>query len=64
MEKSKRTIYNQNWEEKNRKYSSYLKSRSSCKSFIRNHATMEDLESIEQLISERKKILSDEGENS
>ncbi|MCB2308875.1 hypothetical protein LGL08_20680 [Clostridium estertheticum] len=61
--KSKRTEYNQAWESKNRKYASYLKSRSSCKSFIRNHATTEDLEAIEQMIRERKIVLIDEDEN-
>jgi len=46
-----------NWDDKNREHSSYLKSRSSAKSFIRNKATLEDLEEIEKLISERKEKL-------
>jgi hypothetical protein len=43
-----------NWDDKNREHSSYLKSRSSAKSFIRNKATLEDLEELEKLIEERK----------
>ncbi|MBU3093716.1 hypothetical protein KPL35_16810 [Clostridium sp. CF011] len=62
--KSKRTEYNQAWESKNRKYASYLKSMSSCKSFIRNHATIEDMEAIKQMIKERKNVLANEGESS
>lgn len=46
-----------NWDDKNREHSSYLKSRSSAKSFIRNKATLEDLEEIEKLITERRKSL-------
>ena len=56
--RSKRTVYNQTWESKNKEYSSYLKSRSSAKSWIRNKATFEDLELILQWIEERKNILS------
>ena len=46
-----------NWDAKNREYSSYLKSRSSARSFIRNKSTLEDLEELEQLIAERRKKL-------
>ena len=35
-ELKKQTISNKKWEEKNKEYSSYLKSRSSAKSFIKN----------------------------
>lgn len=51
------TKANKNWSEKNKEYSSYLKSRSSARSFIRNKATEEDLKELEQLIEERKKQL-------
>ena len=54
MEKSKQTVANQKWEQKNREHSSYLKSRSSARSFIRNKATQEDLEELKQLIKERE----------
>jgi len=57
MEKSKQTIANEKWEKKNREYASYLKSRSSARSFIRNKATLEDLEEIEELISARREHL-------
>ena len=51
------TKANKNWAEKNREYSSYLRSRSSAKSFIRNKATSEDLEDLEKLIEERREQL-------
>ena len=47
-----------NWESKNKEYSSYLKSRSSARSFIRNKATLEDLEELEELISTRRRDLN------
>lgn len=59
-EKSKQTIANQNWEKKNREYASYLKSRSSARSFIRNKATTEDLEELQKLIEERRELLKQE----
>ncbi|MGJ0908833.1 hypothetical protein [Clostridium botulinum] len=59
-EKSKQTIANQNWEKKNREYASYLKSRSSARSFIRNKATAEDLEELKGLIREREDFLKKE----
>lgn len=62
MEKSKQTIANQNWEKKNREYASYLKSRSSSRSFIRNKASVEDLEELQKLIEERKELLKQEGD--
>lgn len=55
--KSKQTIANQKWEKKNREYASYLKSRSSAKSFIRNKATLDDLKELLKLIDERKNTL-------
>jgi hypothetical protein len=48
---------NKKWNEKNRESASYLRSRSSARSFIRNKATLEDLKELEQLIEERKKQL-------
>lgn len=57
-EKAKQTIANQKWEKNNREYASYLKSRSSARSFIRNKATIEDLEELEQLIATRRKELT------
>ncbi|WP_346888353.1 hypothetical protein [Clostridium sp. UBA1056] len=51
------TKANKKWAENNKEYSSYLKSRSSAKSFIRNKATLEDLEEIEKLTAERRELL-------
>ncbi|ACA45828.1 hypothetical protein FDC22_05950 [Clostridium botulinum] len=60
MGKSKQTIANQNWEKKNREYASYLKSRSSARSFIRNKATAEDIEEFRDLLKERENLLKQE----
>lgn len=48
---------NQNWIENNRERSNYMRSKSSAKSFIRNKATLEDLEDLEILIKERRENL-------
>ncbi|WP_373899262.1 hypothetical protein ACER0A_002290 [Haloimpatiens sp. FM7315] len=56
-DKSKQTIANQKWESKNKEYASYLKSRSSARSFIRNKATLEDLEELKELIKEKEENL-------
>jgi hypothetical protein len=42
------------WEDKNKDKVTYTKSKSSCKSFIKNKATFEDIEDIEKLIKEVK----------
>ena len=57
MDKSPQTIANQKWENKNKEYASYLKSRSSARSFIRNKATLEDLEEFKKLIQDREQLL-------
>jgi hypothetical protein len=57
-DKSKQTEYNQTWENKNKEYSNYLKNRSSARSFIKNKATLEDLEEFETLINERRKLIA------
>jgi hypothetical protein len=43
-----------NWQANNKEYTNYLKSRSTAKSFIKNKATLEDLENFEQLIQDIK----------
>lgn len=58
-EKSRQTIANQKWENNNKEYASYLKSRSSARSFIRNKATIEDLDEFQQLIDDRRNKLKD-----
>lgn len=59
MPKAKQTIANQKWEANNKDYASYLKSRSSARSFIRNKATSEDLDEFQKLINERRAASSD-----
>ncbi|MGG7056658.1 hypothetical protein ACQPUZ_00010 [Clostridium tertium] len=48
---------NKKWNENNKEHMNYLRSRSSARSFIRNKATLDDLEELEQLIEERRKQL-------
>lgn len=45
------------WAAKNRERRNYLSKRSASRSFIRNNATLEDLEELEQIILEKKKEL-------
>lgn len=49
-----------NWREKNKEHASYLRSRSSARSFIRNKATLEDIEELESIIKERRCFLEKE----
>ncbi|EKN1188670.1 hypothetical protein PWJ61_002991 [Listeria monocytogenes] len=45
---------NKAWQDKNKEHANYLKSRSAARSFIKNKATLEDLEELERLIKETK----------
>lgn len=45
------------YDEKNREKRTYLSQRSTSRGFIRNKATLEDLEEFEELITARKKAL-------
>ncbi|WP_077445965.1 hypothetical protein [Listeria monocytogenes] len=45
---------NKEWQSKNKEHSNYLKSRSAARSFIKNKATLEDLEELEIAIKQRK----------
>ncbi|WP_346920938.1 hypothetical protein [Clostridium sp. UBA7339] len=54
---STQTEANKKWQQKNKEYSNYLKSRSTSRSFIKNKATLEDLGELEKLIDERKEQL-------
>ncbi|MBC3798006.1 hypothetical protein [Acetobacterium tundrae] len=56
-EKSKQTLANQKWEEKNKEKSRYLKKRSSARSFIRNDATLEDIAELKELLEVRENSL-------
>lgn len=49
------TEANKKWQEKNKERAKYLSDRSRARSFIKKQATKEDLEELEQLISERRK---------
>ena len=51
---AKQTEANKRWQEKNRERTRYLRNRSTCRSFIKNQATKEDLEEIEELIKIRR----------
>ena len=61
MAKEREAIYNpeadKRWAEKNKEHRNYLSSRSSARSFIRNRATIEDLEELKLLIKEREEKL-------
>ena len=48
---------NKKWNEAKRERANYMRGKSSAKSFIRNKATLEDLEKIENLIIERNNNL-------
>ena len=44
------------WNKNNREHRNYLSKRSSARSFIRNHATVDDLNELEELIKEKKEV--------
>ena len=44
---------NKKWDEKNKERASYLRSRSSAKSFIKNKATKEDIEMLKDVMKKR-----------
>lgn len=45
------------WNKNNREYRNYLSKRSSARGFIRNHATMDDLNELEEIIKEKKEAI-------
>lgn len=57
MEKNAQTEANKRWQEKNKERAKYLSNRSRARSFVKNQATKEDLEELEQLIADRRKEL-------
>lgn len=59
-EKNPQTEANKRWQEKNKAHSKYLSDRSRTRSFIRKQATEEDLLKLEELISIRRKELSND----
>ena len=48
------------WREKNREHANYLKNRTSARWFIRNKATLEDIEELKELLRLRAEVLSKE----
>ena len=48
------------WREKNREHANYLKNRTSVRCFIRNKATLEDIEELKELLRVRAEVLSKE----
>ena len=48
------------WREKNREHANYLKNRTSARCFIRNKATLEDIEELKELLRLRADLLSKE----
>ena len=54
---NKQTEANKKWQKKNKDRSRYLTTRSHARSFIKNHATVEDLKELESLIHERKGVI-------
>lgn len=63
MSNKRKAVYNpeadKKWYEKNKEHKLYLNYRSTSRSFIRNKATIEDLEELEELIKKRKEELSE-----
>lgn len=51
------TEANKRWQEKNKEKAKYLSDRSRARSFIRNKATLEDIDELEELIRIRKEAL-------
>ncbi|TGA95580.1 hypothetical protein E4665_17845 [Sporolactobacillus shoreae] len=50
--------YDKEWANENREHKRYLSKRSTAKSFIRKDATAEDLDDLEALIAERRKLIT------
>ncbi|CAM3383217.1 Phage protein [Lactobacillus paragasseri] len=48
---------NKKWDENNKARKLYINKRSTCKSFILNLATKEDLKNIKQYVADREKQL-------
>lgn len=46
------------WIEKNKEHRRYLSQRGAARSFIRNHATEEDLKELEKIIAEKNDLMS------
>ncbi len=60
MSENAQTEANKRWQEQNRERTRYLRNRSTARSFVKNQATKEDIEELEQLIAVRKEQLKEE----
>lgn len=60
MSENAQTEANKRWQEQNRERARYLRNRSTARSFVKNQATKEDIEELEQLIAVRKEQLKEE----
>ncbi|MCM1297654.1 MAG: hypothetical protein NC311_19125 [Muribaculaceae bacterium] len=57
--KNKQTEANKKWQEKNREKTRYLRDRSTARGFIKNRATLEDLDELEEMIAQRRNEMSE-----
>ncbi|MBU5595193.1 hypothetical protein KQI76_08440 [Amphibacillus sp. MSJ-3] len=60
MDKNKQTEANKKWQAKNKERAKYLSDRSRARSFIRNQATVEDVEELRQLLEKREELLNNQ----
>jgi len=58
MEKNNQTEANKKWQDKNKVRAKYLSDRSRARSFIRNHATLDDINEFRGLLDEREENLN------
>ncbi|CAM2840179.1 hypothetical protein [Clostridium sporogenes] len=54
MTKNNQTEANKKWYGKNKEHAKYLNKRSHARSFIKNFATLEDIEELRNLLKERE----------
>ncbi|WP_339164701.1 hypothetical protein MHB50_15950 [Siminovitchia sp. FSL H7-0308] len=57
MQRNRQTEANKKWQQKNKERAKYLSDRSRTRSFIRNQATLEDVEELKKLLDDRKELL-------
>lgn len=53
------TEANKKWQEKNKERAKYLSDRSRARSFLKNRVTIEDIEEFEEILRNRKEVLSE-----
>ncbi|HHY72307.1 MAG TPA: hypothetical protein GX497_03600 [Bacillus bacterium] len=53
----KQTVANKKWQEKNKEHAKYLSDRSRARSFIRNLATLDDIEEFREMLQIREEEL-------